>query len=168
MKEERWAVVGPGFQLESFSYLSEQMTSRPQLICFRKNMSTLKKKKNAQCESFKWSFIGGKMRTAAQEAAPQISLRKCFKEVGRKDSICVIWGSIPGWERFPWRREWLPTPVFLPGESHEQRSLSGYGPWGPKESDTTEAAEHARKHRQLRTYFPRTFLLVMRHSHHGF
>ena len=38
----------------------------------------------------------------------------------------------------PWRREWLPTPVFLPGESHEQRSLVGYSPWGHKELDTTE------------------------------
>ena len=37
-----------------------------------------------------------------------------------------------------WRREWLATPVFLPGESHRQRSLAGYGPWGWKESDTTE------------------------------
>ena len=34
--------------------------------------------------------------------------------------------------------EWLLTPVFLPGESHEQRSLAGYSPWGHKESDTTE------------------------------
>ena len=32
-----------------------------------------------------------------------------------------------------------PPPVFLPGESHGQRSLKGYGPWGHKESDTTEA-----------------------------
>ena len=38
----------------------------------------------------------------------------------------------------PWRREWLPTPVFLPGESHRQRSLMGYSPWGYKESDKTE------------------------------
>ena len=38
----------------------------------------------------------------------------------------------------PWRREWQPTPVFLPGESHGQRSLVGYSPWGCKESDTTE------------------------------
>ena len=30
----------------------------------------------------------------------------------------------------PWRREWQPTPVFLPGESHGQRSLAGYSPWG--------------------------------------
>ena len=40
--------------------------------------------------------------------------------------------------RIPWRSEWLPTPVFLPGESHGQRSLVGYSPWGCKESDTTE------------------------------
>ena len=31
-----------------------------------------------------------------------------------------------------------PTPVFLPGEFHEQRSLAGCGPWGRRESDTTE------------------------------
>ena len=35
-------------------------------------------------------------------------------------------------------RAWLPTPVFLPGESHGQRSLEGYSPWHCKESDTTE------------------------------
>ena len=39
----------------------------------------------------------------------------------------------------PWRRAWRPTPVFLPGKSHGQRSLVGYSPWGHKESDTTEA-----------------------------
>ena len=36
------------------------------------------------------------------------------------------------------RRAWKPTPVFLPGESHRQRSLVGYSPWGCKDSDTTE------------------------------
>ena len=41
-----------------------------------------------------------------------------------------------GWED-PWRRKWQPTPVFLPGEFHGQRSLAGYSPWGCKESDTT-------------------------------
>ena len=38
----------------------------------------------------------------------------------------------------PWRREWKPTPVFLPGEFHGQRSLEGHSPWGRKESDMTE------------------------------
>ena len=32
--------------------------------------------------------------------------------------------------KIPWRREWLPTPVFLPAESHGQMSLVGYTPWG--------------------------------------
>ena len=42
--------------------------------------------------------------------------------------------------RAPWRSKWLPTAVFFPGESHEQRSLAGYSPWGCKESDMTEQA----------------------------
>ena len=37
-------------------------------------------------------------------------------------------GSITGSERFPWRRKWQPTPVFLPGELHGQRRLVGYSP----------------------------------------
>ena len=50
-------------------------------------------------------------------------------------------GSIPGWRKFPWSREWQASPVFLPGKSHEHRSLVGYSPWGPTESDMTEVAE---------------------------
>ena len=38
-----------------------------------------------------------------------------------------------------WRKKWQPTPVFLPGESHSQRSLAGYSPWGRQELDMTEA-----------------------------
>ena len=34
--------------------------------------------------------------------------------------------------KIPWRREWQPTPVFLLGKSHGQRSLVGYNPWGRK------------------------------------
>ena len=44
----------------------------------------------------------------------------------------------PWVRKIPWRREWLPTPVFLPGESDEMRSLAGDSPWGHKESDMTE------------------------------
>ena len=38
----------------------------------------------------------------------------------------------------PWRREWLPIPVFLPGEFYGQRSLAGYSPWGHKELEMIE------------------------------
>ena len=47
--------------------------------------------------------------------------------------------SIPWVRKIPWRRAWQPTPVFLPGESHGQRGLVGYSPWGCTESDMTEA-----------------------------
>ena len=45
-----------------------------------------------------------------------------------KESACNA--GDPG--SIPWRRERLLTPVFLPGESHRQGSLTCYGPWGPK------------------------------------
>ena len=51
-------------------------------------------------------------------------------------------GSIPGTIRFPWRKARQPTPVFLLGESHGQRSLVGYNPQDHKESDTTESTQH--------------------------
>ena len=41
-------------------------------------------------------------------------------------------------DSFPWRRKWQPTPVLLPGESHGQRSLTGYSPCGCEEADMTE------------------------------
>jgi len=45
--------------------------------------------------------------------------------------------------KIPWRWAWQPTPVFLPGESHGQRSLAGYCPQSCTESDTTEGTWHA-------------------------
>ena len=58
-----------------------------------------------------------------------------------KDSACnaVNLDLIPSLGTWVlWRREWQPTLLFLPREFHEQRSLVDYGPWGCKESDTTE------------------------------
>ena len=40
--------------------------------------------------------------------------------------------------KIPWRREGQPTPVFLPGKSHGQRTLADYSPWGHKQSNRTE------------------------------
>ena len=47
-------------------------------------------------------------------------------------------GFSPWVGKILWRRKWQPTPVFLPGKSHGQRSLAGYSPWGHQESDTAE------------------------------
>ena len=61
-------------------------------------------------------------------------------------------GLNPWVRKIPWRRAWQPTPVFLPGESHGQRSLVGYSPWGCKESDTTDVTEHACTHHNIFIY----------------
>ena len=49
----------------------------------------------------------------------------------------------PGVRKIPWRRAWQPTPVFLLGEPHGQRSLAGCSPGGHKESDTTDQVSTA-------------------------
>ena len=51
-----------------------------------------------------------------------------------KESACNAgdMGSIPGSGKIPWRKKWQPTPVFLTGKCHGQRSLMGYSPWGGK------------------------------------
>ena len=59
----------------------------------------------------------------------------------RWQRICLQCGRPrfdPWVRKILWRRKWKPTPLFLPGESHGQRSLAGCSPWGFKESDTTE------------------------------
>ena len=57
---------------------------------------------------------------------------------------CKIHGFDPWVGKIPWKRAWQPTPVFFPGESHGQRSLAGYSPWGHRELDMTEATWNAR------------------------
>ena len=60
---------------------------------------------------------------------------------GSGNRVCLQYGRprIDPWVgKISWRRKWQPTLVFLPGKSHGQRSLTGYCPWGSKESDMTE------------------------------
>ena len=65
-----------------------------------------------------------------------------------KEPTCQCWRHKrpefdPWVGKFPWREKCRPTPVFLPEESHGQRSLAGYGPGGLKELDTTEVTEQS-------------------------
>ena len=68
-----------------------------------------------------------------------------ISEIEARCCFCTIWLPARDWISFSllhptiamanlhkWRRKWLPTPVFLPGESHGWRSLAGYSPWGRK------------------------------------
>ena len=52
-------------------------------------------------------------------------------------AIQETWVQSLGWED-SLRREWLPTPAFLHGKFHGQRSQAGYSPWDHRESDMTE------------------------------
>ena len=56
------------------------------------------------------------------------------------ESTCNVGdpGLIPGSGKIPWRRKWLPTPIFLPGKSHGQSRLVGHSPWGHNKSATTK------------------------------
>ena len=74
-----------------------------------------------------WGFLGG---TVGKESSCH-----CRRHKRR--------GFNPWVGNIPWRRIWQPTPVFLPGEPHGQRSLVSYNSLGHKESDTTVATEHA-------------------------
>ena len=51
-----------------------------------------------------------------------------------------------------WSRRWRPTPVFLPGESHGQRSLAGYSPCGHREPDTAERLTATTKQGDVNRY----------------
>ena len=64
----------------------------------------------------------------------------------------------PWVRKIPWRKKWQPTPVFLPGKSHGQKSLTGYSPWDHKDSDTTEHAHIVLKKRSMceHLYMPKT------------
>ena len=83
-------------------------------------------------------FLGG-----TSGKAPACKCRRCKRH--RFD---------PWVGKIPWRRAWQPTPMFLPGESHGQRNLMGYSPWGCKESDRTKVIifrTEAIKHTHIRT-----------------
>ena len=75
-----------------------------------------------------------------------------FPSGSNSTKIHLQWGR-PGFNprvgKILWRREWQPTSVFLPGESHGQRSLAGYSPQGHKESDMTEQLSTAQENMQL-------------------
>ena len=103
-----------------------------------------------------WTIIDIKSTIRGQ----QVRHNLCLNEIINDTFLCFNWRKVDlepscqcrrhnghGWNpwvrKIPWRRAWQPNPVFLPGESHGQRSLAGYSPWGHRESDIIEATYHA-------------------------
>ena len=89
-----------------------------------------------------WTSSAPHANTFTPSQGPKISTHQCqgFKSHHPNRRR----GFDPWVGKIPWRRTWQPTPVPLPGESHGERSLVGYSPWGRKESDTTERLTHRR------------------------
>ena len=70
--------------------------------------------------------------------SPALVGRFFTTEPSEKSTLAVIRINTSLDGKISWRREWLPTPVFWPGEFHGQMSLADDSPWGGKESDTTK------------------------------
>ena len=101
----------------------------------------------AGCGFFRFCLVGGALNALLQGHsifAVQYLLGQGFpdgtsgKEPGCQCRRCKRHGFDPWVGKIPWRRAWQPIPVFLPGESHGQRSLAGYSLQGCKESAMTE------------------------------
>ena len=69
----------------------------------------------------------------------------------------------PWLRKIPWKK-WQPTAVFLPGKSHGQRSLSGYSPWGHKESDMTKWLTHTLVTSSQLDHLQRHYFQIRSHS----
>ena len=97
----------------------------------------------------------------------QTGLQKMWRKFTQLHKLNILWASLmaqwwrihlkcgrcgfdPWVGKMSWRKKWQPTPVFLPGKFHGQRSLAGYSPWGCKESDTTE---WLKQHGVLQTFW---------------
>ena len=88
---------------------------------------------------------------ALEVSASLEGLPRCLS--GKESSCqCRRPGFDPWVGKIPWRRKWQLTSVFLPGESHEQRSLADYSPEGHKELNTTEVTEHTRARTHTHTH----------------
>ena len=132
-----------GFQFQSL--IMKMSSKNPKSWCIELPKQKKKTKKNLNRY---WCPVSPtlKSETGEEKGFPGGSVVKNLP-ANAKDRGDV--GSIPRVRRIPWKRKWQPTPVFLPGKSHGQRSLLDYSPWGCKESDTTEqlSVHREKKHR---------------------
>ena len=90
--------------------------------------------------SFFWNILARSWSSPSSLTRPSTSKPSWVLPggLGRKESTCNA--GFNSWVRkIPWRKKWQPTPVFLPGKSHGQRSLVGYSPWDRKELDNWAA-----------------------------
>ena len=72
----------------------------------------------------------------------------------------------PWVRKIPWRGKWQPTPIFLPGKSHGQRSLAGYSPWGCKRAGH-DLETNTQTHTSHYTFVQTPRMYITNREHHG-
>ena len=71
----------------------------------------------------------------------------------------------PWVRKIPWRRKWQPTLVFFPGESHGQRTLVGYTPWGHQRVRHDLATKQPQQNLSLNEFYHNLFLRLLSFTH---
>ena len=88
-------------------------------------------------------------------------LQACWLKQERIHLQCRKTRFDPWVGKIPWRRKWRPTPVFLPGQSHGQRSLAGYSPWvANSRTWLRQLSTHTRRVKSEETYVYLWFILA--------
>ena len=115
----------------SFSRGSSRSRDQTQVSCIAGRRFNLWATREALANKWQQQFIRY-TRHSAQDTPyvyePLFSWWLCDKGICLQCRSHRSCGFDPGVRKIPWRRKWLPTPVFLLGESHGQRSLAGYSP----------------------------------------
>ena len=99
-----------------------------------------------------FTFIKRLFSSSSGKMVKESTSSQMVKESTYKAGDPCIAGFNPWKRKILWKREWLPTPVLLPGEYHRQRSRADYSPWGHKESYMTELLTHTHTHTHTNIY----------------
>ena len=143
--EESACNVGAAKSLQSCPTLCDPIDSSPpgSAVTWILQARTLEWVAISSSNAWKWKvkvkslshvWLSATPWTAAYQAPPSMGFSRQEYWSGSPWDL----GSFPGEGWFPWRREWLSTLVFLPEDSHGQRSLVGYNSKGHRESDMIE------------------------------
>ena len=140
--EEPWVRGTTVSYMWIFFFFTSQRVDAPKPWCSRDNCNLMCLKYLVHTQ-MSWETFGkdsNQLWTSAKESRFHLIKRTHLRGVSvvkNPPANAGDMGSIPELGRSSGSRKWQPTPVFLPGKSHGQRSLVGYGSGDHKQSDTT-------------------------------
>ena len=117
-----WHTPSQDHQIEPDDWRSWAVNYPPRLLHFPPSLSSGLIQRGYKGDLFfHWKYLGSSVSFPGGPSGKEPPCQ-CRRQ--------KRWGFAPWVRKIPWRRTWQPTPVFLPGESHGQRSLAGCSPWG--------------------------------------